>query len=262
MRRIHSFTLVEILVVIAIIGILAGLIFPALNGARATSQTTTCLNNKRNLAQITNVYATDHNREVIFSFANDQPYSLLFRGYTLSAYDLDVLPTGRVYMSFPTMRCPLAKIRGTKGKEEDPEQQVSAMFDVEGWLDSDINGKKGKERYGDFRIEKKIKSGSQNVEAVVYAVRQMRSTSTLPLFTDAFEKTGGSSRVNPLSKATWKFDEKGSNGSNGVISLIHQDKVPVSYADGHADLQEKNGLGTLGLNNFYDGAFKSVKAKK
>lgn len=251
MRRIHSFTLVEILVVIAIIGILAGLVFPALNRARAVSQATTCLNNKRSLTQVANSYATDHNREIIFSFGSDKPYSLIFRGYTLAANDTSKRPTGKVYMSFPAMRCPLAKIRTDKGKEIDPEQQVSAMFDVDGWLKNDINGKPGKERYGEFRIEKEIKSGSSNIDAVVYSFRQMRSTSTLPLFADAFDSSSG----DKLFGATWKFDK---SGSGGRITLLHQDKATVSYADGHADSQDKGGLKAMGLSNFQNEAFKEL----
>ncbi|MCQ2352322.1 MAG: type II secretion system GspH family protein [Victivallaceae bacterium] len=242
MRRIHSFTLVEILVVIAIIGILAGLVFPALNRARAVSQATTCLNNKRSLAQVANSYATDHNREIIFSFGSDKPYSLLFRGYTLSAYDTDDRPTGRVYMSFPAMRCPLAKI----DSERKEELQVSAMFDVAKWLDTTIKGqtKAYKARYGDFRID------NRGDGVVYYSFRQMRSTSTLPLFADAFETASG--KENPLSKTIWKFDEQ---GTDSFVALLHQDKATISYADGHADSQDKGGLEGMGFENK---AFKTL----
>ena len=43
----HAFTLVEMLVVVAIVAILVALMFPALNAAREASRSTTCQNNLR-----------------------------------------------------------------------------------------------------------------------------------------------------------------------------------------------------------------------
>ena len=53
----RAFTLVEMLVVIAIIGILAGLLMPALTRARESGRQTACMNNLRQLGMAFQAYA-------------------------------------------------------------------------------------------------------------------------------------------------------------------------------------------------------------
>ena len=56
-----GFTLVEVLVVIAIVGILAALLFPAVKGATERAQAAKCVNNLRQIAAASQLYAGDHN---------------------------------------------------------------------------------------------------------------------------------------------------------------------------------------------------------
>ena len=55
-----GFTLVELLVVIAVIGLLSGLMLPALAGAKAKAHGLMCLNNLRQWGLATQLYAGDH----------------------------------------------------------------------------------------------------------------------------------------------------------------------------------------------------------
>jgi len=60
-KLISGFTLVELLITIAIIAILASLLLPALKRAKGLAGRTVCQNNQRQVSQTMNIYADDFN---------------------------------------------------------------------------------------------------------------------------------------------------------------------------------------------------------
>jgi len=60
-KAVEGFTLVEMLVVIAVIAILAALLFPAISAAKHKAQRTTCLNNLRQINLGVRMYSDDSN---------------------------------------------------------------------------------------------------------------------------------------------------------------------------------------------------------
>ena len=61
MKR-RGFSLIELLVVISIIGLLAGMLLPALKQARESARTALCASNLRQLGLATQMYVDDYGR--------------------------------------------------------------------------------------------------------------------------------------------------------------------------------------------------------
>ena len=73
MRWKRGFTLLELLVAIAILGILAALLFPALSSAKNRANRATCLNNLRQVALGVTLYADEHDNVLTLVSTNHAP---------------------------------------------------------------------------------------------------------------------------------------------------------------------------------------------
>jgi prepilin-type N-terminal cleavage/methylation domain-containing protein/prepilin-type processing-associated H-X9-DG protein len=103
MRRLHAFSLIELLVVLAVIALLMGLLLPALGAARGGARAVRCLANLRTIGQGVTMYAGDFRGHLPLS--SHTTGNALDTGnwvYTLERYG--VIPEARRCPDDPTPR--------------------------------------------------------------------------------------------------------------------------------------------------------------
>ena len=75
----RSFTLIELLIVIAIIAILAAILLPALRSARETAKKAGCINNEKNIGLYVQNYAINHKQSLAVLKSYSNWYQLLLK---------------------------------------------------------------------------------------------------------------------------------------------------------------------------------------
>lgn len=107
--KMHIFTLIEFLIVISIIAILASMLLPALNKARAMALSVKCVSNLRQAGSTQNIYANDNKGWVASPInSNDRIYwqVIASQGYLPSI----PLESG-ITLPNPVFRCPDSRLK-------------------------------------------------------------------------------------------------------------------------------------------------------
>src|SRR5215469_17626117 len=90
----NAFTLIELLVVIAIIAILAAILLPVLASAQERGKRTSCLNNLKQIAQASIIYANDNNDHVPIACNGILPIQINSNGMSTVWTDLGIPVAG------------------------------------------------------------------------------------------------------------------------------------------------------------------------
>ena len=255
----NSFTLIEMLVVIAIIGILAAMVIPVTGMARSKARMTDCTNNKGQLMKAMLIYAGDNKGAMIYRGVKGSDactYAAVLNG-------LD----GKVkqYATDELMICTVAK----KKKLEAAADNVSGMLNA---IDSDTLSNGGEVTTGNtLWLNKKSKTGSEekyykrfgrfasctkDKKTIVYDMDRIKaSASSLLIFADTFQRDVAE------AKPYWNFTPDAASNSNYYVTLIHGSQTAGAFADGHAEGMEVGRLKDCGteVTALNDADFLQVK---
>jgi prepilin-type N-terminal cleavage/methylation domain-containing protein len=246
-----GFTLVEMLVVIAIIGILAALILPALAAAKRKAHETTCLNNVRQLALTGFMYANENGSPILYN--NPKYPDGTWMGSLVDSIKnrkTFVCPSAPLHEPAPDTgnrrgSADAAWVRWTS----DARDMFFGSYAYNGWLYSDI-----------------VKYYPQSADSVYTKTDSIESTTLTPVFVDANwvdlspkETDGpwpnlyagapfGTSHDDAMGRCTIARHSV-NNPSAAPRALTAGQKMPgavtIGFADGHSRLTKLEDLWSL-----------------
>ncbi len=127
MKHSKSFTLIEMLIVIAIIGVLAVLLIPALSTARQRANAAKCGSNLRQIGIAVRSYLTDHNNR--FPPILKTQWDTLGFGWISETYYLSYLNDAYTVFRCPGQKTDLGALLGAKFKfPSKPSQFVTYEY--------------------------------------------------------------------------------------------------------------------------------------
>ena len=247
-----SFTLVELLVVIGIIGILAALVIPAVGMARASGKKTDCINNKTQLARMMQFYANENKQAMIYRGHNASYAAVLtgMKGKTRSYNVPDEILVCSIAKDKPN--ADYTNVTGMLNAIDGADKTSGDADESGGWLSRKSDRGEKNEFYKTFGSF----ASSKNKNTVIYDASLFKTPGSLLLFADTFKRS-----TNASSEAYWNFIPDKASNSDYYVTLIHNGHTTGAFADGHAESMDSGRVNecTTEIKAFNDDNFKKDK---
>jgi prepilin-type N-terminal cleavage/methylation domain-containing protein/prepilin-type processing-associated H-X9-DG protein len=224
MKRLSSnaFTLIELLTVIAIIGILAAILIPVVQSVRDSARATQCMSNLRECGNLIQLFISD-NQHVLETFegggAGDG------RGRWATQLENAGLLDDRMLTMCPT------------GENELTDNDIYDGGSTAAWS--------WRSGYGMFMIQdpqfdpygsRRSPFGQSNADWILNT-NEVRDPSLYPFMADSVDPRGMTRfRINDIQA-----------GGDGSIALRHNRRANVYFLDGHVESAGPERLGNLGM---------------
>ncbi len=269
--RGKNFTLIELLIVIAIIAILAAMLFPVISTAKETVRTITCVNNQKQIMLMVNNYANDYNgylvpnRYDLRKVQSDGGSNV--SGMILLLDNARMIPPGLVWSGnarvdglIPTLFCPSFRYRNGHPQGGGLNPTLTGKLDIQGHIrqyfrdilpsytlrpgGTMVNGKNaGGYVYDGILFNHFAHSSSLYTTKVKHASRKAYVTEFIPagIIGSNDYIPGSYSKAGTLIGHGWY---SGFGWNEDVRRGRHNRKVVVGYLDGHAGTSDSEELYT------------------
>jgi prepilin-type N-terminal cleavage/methylation domain-containing protein/prepilin-type processing-associated H-X9-DG protein len=237
----RAFTLVELLVVIAVIAVLVSLLLPALNRARKAAETVKCLSNVRHCFMGFQTYALDHRGNIPVSRSDDGNL-VLWPYYMIAGYNTGDELTRKKYLSNAIATCPSAPRSQIEEKIADKDARLYGYGLY--WMDDSrsltvfrnakfqIEVKIGTDRY--FTYQRLIKLPTPPSETVMLA-DSLVQRSGAPYYGPGFPATAAT--FSDQDRGVWHGGRVHTRHGNGRWGWAN-----VAFYDGHAETIDAHNL--------------------
>ncbi len=218
-----AFTLVELLVVVAIIAILATLLLPAFSRAKESVRRILCVNNEKQLAYTWELYSTDNSLAIV---RNGHPPGGVPPDVKLWFFathgDVDTR-TNPVYMTDQNRAAFAAYLKTAAPYKCPSDRRTVGPKKVPVTYSYGMNGF--------FNPVGEVKDNLEpSMNKVYYRVNEIEAPSERLLFVEGNSQS--------LCCPAFMIDPAGSQSFFHLPSTVHGGGAVLSYADGHADLKK------------------------
>lgn len=239
-----KFSLVELLITIAVIAILAGLFLPVLNKMRSKAQGIQCMNQISQLGKAAQMYSTDYDGYLVLTVthaAGFDPWTLVLAKWANNNNNKKYNP----YIPSKTLYCPGIR----------QEWQPSKIFCTYGMWRGDQDAD-----YKAANSEKKKFFGDvmDNNSGHYIVIKRAKNLSRFPVYADT---VFGNESHTDFQRPCWQFFPNAFADNNSVaVYLLHNERANMVYLDGHVAQENSTALytGPMRIRKQFKGNYERV----